>query len=119
VRSFLVPLAEAGELPREGEADLRYAGQSFELTVPLQPDLAGAFHRAHEARYGFAEPRRGIELVAIRTADVTPAPQVELPAAPPRRERGPARVELNGSTLWIPPGWVGVRDGPTWTVTRA
>ena len=32
----------------EGEADLRYAGQSFELTVPLQPDLAGAFHRAHE-----------------------------------------------------------------------
>jgi N-methylhydantoinase A len=119
VRSFLVPLADAGELPREGEADLRYAGQSFELTVPLQSDLAGAFHRAHEARYGFAEPGRGIELVAIRTADVTPAPHVEPPAAPPRRERGPARVELDGSTLWIPPGWVGVRDGPTWTVTRA
>src|SRR5712691_1378773 len=37
VRSYLVPLAEAGELPDEGEADLRYAGQSFELTVPLQP----------------------------------------------------------------------------------
>src|SRR6185437_12937604 len=37
VRSYLVPLAEAGELPRAGEADLRYAGQSFELTIPLQP----------------------------------------------------------------------------------
>ena len=31
-------------MPRDGEADLRYAGQSFELTVPLQDDLAGAFH---------------------------------------------------------------------------
>src|SRR5213592_4505136 len=31
VRSYLVPLEEAGELPREGEADLRYAGQWFEL----------------------------------------------------------------------------------------
>ncbi len=40
VRSYLLPLAEAGELPAEGEADLRYAGQSFELTVPLQDDLA-------------------------------------------------------------------------------
>src|SRR5205809_5097275 len=35
VRSYLVPLADAGELPREGTGDLRYAGQSFELTVPL------------------------------------------------------------------------------------
>ena len=32
VRSYLVPLDEAGELPPEGEADLRYVGQSFELT---------------------------------------------------------------------------------------
>src|SRR5439155_8885820 len=30
VRSYLVPLAEVGPLPREGEADHRYAGQSFE-----------------------------------------------------------------------------------------
>src|SRR6266566_4338738 len=58
VRSYLLPLAEAGELPAEGEADLRYAGQSFELTVPLQDDLAGAFHRAHEARYGYADRER-------------------------------------------------------------
>jgi len=118
VRSYLVPLAEAGELPREGEADLRYAGQSFELTVPLQPDLEAAFHRAHEERYGFSDGDRPVQLVAVRTADVRPAPRVELPPAPPRREHGPTVVELDGSTLWIPPGWVGARDGPTWTVTR-
>jgi N-methylhydantoinase A len=61
VRSYLVPLDEAGELPRAGEADLRYAGQSFELTVPLGPELAQAFHRAHEERYGYADPSRRIE----------------------------------------------------------
>ncbi|MBV8257319.1 MAG: hydantoinase/oxoprolinase family protein, partial [Actinobacteria bacterium] len=32
VVSYVRPLAEAGELPTEGEADLRYRGQSFELT---------------------------------------------------------------------------------------
>ena len=35
VRSYVCPLEEAGELPGEGEAELRYRGQSFELTVPL------------------------------------------------------------------------------------
>src|SRR5205085_4206901 len=72
VRSYLCPLEEAGELPREGEADLRHAGQSFELTVPLTgggggglDDLAEAFQRAHEERYGYADRGRAIELVAV------------------------------------------------------
>jgi N-methylhydantoinase A len=118
VRSYLVPLAEAGELPSDGEADLRYAGQSFELTVPLQPGLAGAFHSAHQELYGYAEPAREIELVALRTAEVTPAPPFELPPVEPLDVTGPAVVELDGATAWIAPGWVGVRDGPTLVVTR-
>jgi N-methylhydantoinase A/oxoprolinase/acetone carboxylase beta subunit len=119
VRSYLVPLADAGELPRAGEADLRYRGQSFELTVALQDDLAGAFHRAHEELYGFADREREIELVAVRTAEVRPAPEFELPRGGRRVVRGPELVELDGATLWIPPGWVGARDGPTWIVTRS
>ena len=73
VRSYVVPLRAAGELPREGEADLRYRGQSFELTLPLQDDLAAAFHRAHGEQYGFADREREIELVSVRTAEVRPA----------------------------------------------
>ena len=118
VRSYLVPLERAGELPREGEADLRYAGQSFELTVPLQDDLAGAFNRAHEAQYGFAEPGRAIELVAVRTAETRVGPELELPAGERTTVAGPAVVELPGSTCWIPPGWVGVRDGRMLLLTR-
>ena len=118
VVSHVRPLAEVDELPREGEADLRYRGQSFELTVPLGGELAERFHRAHEERYGYADRARAVELVAVRTADVAPGPELELPGADPRRLSGPALVELDGSTLWIPPGWVGARDGPSWVVTR-
>jgi N-methylhydantoinase A len=116
VRSYVCPLGEAGELPAEGEAELRYRGQSFELAVPLQPGLADAFHRAHEARYGYADRGRLIELVAVRTAEVRPGPPLELPPAPPLEARGPELVELDGATCWIPPGWVGVRDGTSSTL---
>jgi N-methylhydantoinase A len=119
VRSFLVPLDKAGELPRQGEADLRYAGQSFELTVPLQDGLDEAFHRAHEDLYGFAERDRGIELVAVRTADVRKGPGFELPTAKTKDVVGPAVIELAGSTCWVPPGWEGVRDGRMLRLTKA
>ena len=115
VQSFLRPLPEvdAGELPPAGEADLRYEGQSFELTVELGNGLAERFHRAHEERYGYADRERPVELVAVRTAEVRPGPELDLAAAPPLRVAGPQVVELEGATCWIPPGWVGVRDGTT------
>ena len=120
VRSYVCPLDDAGELPAAGEADLRYAGQSFELTVPLGPDLVAAFHKAHEERYGYADPGRPLELVAVRTAEVRPGPGVVLPPAEPLEADGPAVVALEGATCWIPPGWVGVRDGDsTLRITRA
>ncbi len=118
VVSHVRPLREVEELPPEGEADLRYRGQSFELAVQLGPELAERFHRAHEERYGYADREREVELVAVRTAEVTPGPELKLPGGEQQRASGPALVELDGSTLWIPPGWVGVRDGSSWVLTR-
>jgi N-methylhydantoinase A len=111
VESHVRPLGEVGDLPAEGEADLRYAGQSFELAIPLGGNLEQEFHRAHEERYGYADRSRLVEVVAVRTADVRPGPELELPPAEPLEVAGPAVVELEGATCWIPPGWVGVRDG--------
>ena len=118
VRSYLVPLTEAGELPRAGEADLRYEGQSFELTLPLQDDLAEAFHRAHAEQYGFAEREREIELVAVRTADIRPGPDLDLPRMEQTKVAGPSLVALPGATCWLAPGWVGARDGRMLRLTR-
>jgi N-methylhydantoinase A/oxoprolinase/acetone carboxylase beta subunit len=110
VESHLVPLAAAGELPREGEADLRYEGQSFELTLPLQDGLADAFHRAHEELYGFADSDREIELVAVRTAETRAAPELHLRASSRVEVEGPELLALSGATVWVPAGWAGVTD---------
>ncbi|USZ69391.1 hydantoinase/oxoprolinase family protein [Halorussus salilacus] len=59
----------------ERAVDLRYRGQSFELTVPVETerldadamdDVAARFHEAHERRYGHASPDEPLELVTIR-----------------------------------------------------
>jgi N-methylhydantoinase A len=119
VVSHVRPLEEVGDLPPDGEADLRYRGQSFELTVPLQPDLGAAFHRAHEERYGYADESRAIELVAVRTAEVVPGPDVSLSAANRRTVTGPELVELPGATCWVPDGWRGETNGDgTLVLTR-
>jgi N-methylhydantoinase A len=107
VVSYVLPLAEVQDLPRDGEADLRYRGQSFELTVPLEDDLAAGFHRAHEDRYGYADPGREVELVAVRTAEVTRGPEVSLLVAERHEVEGPEVVELPGATCWVPDGWSG------------
>ena len=77
------------------------------LTVPLGADLAGAFHAAHEERYGYSDPEREIELVAVRTADVVPGPDVTLEATDSYTVSGPDLVELPGATCWVPEGWSG------------
>jgi N-methylhydantoinase A len=110
VRTYVRPLADVGELPDEGEASLRYRGQSFELTVDLGPEIAERFHRAHEDRYGYADRTREIELVAVRTATVEPGPAFELAGRSGRRLAGPRMVELPGATCWIAEGWAGAAD---------
>ncbi len=59
--------------------DLRYRGQSYELTIPLSSDFIESFHRTHERRYGYANPDKPIELVNVRSTFFgrTDKPQLE------------------------------------------
>jgi N-methylhydantoinase A len=109
VRTYVAPLADSGELPDDGEADLRYVGQSFELSVELGPRLPERFHEAHAARYGYADPARAIELVAVRTADIRKTLAVSV-SGPSLTATGPQVVELDGATAWVPAGWGGETD---------
>ena len=46
---------------------LRYKGQSFELEIKqTRGNLAASFHRAHRARYGYAQETNVIEVVSAR-----------------------------------------------------
>lgn len=52
-------------------ADLRYAGQSHEITVVYGPSMVRAFHRAHRERYGHDRPGSDVEVVALRARAVS------------------------------------------------
>jgi N-methylhydantoinase A len=82
------------EAPRfDRGADLRYRGQSFELTVDADdPDeLAGRFHDAHERRYGYRMEEESIEIVTLRLAATVEVEKPEL------RERGGKESSPPGS----------------------
>ncbi len=133
------------EMAREGFApdairlepalDLRYEGQSYEVTVPYDGDPAAAedaFHREHRRLYGHATPGLPLEWVNLRLRAVGPLDKPALPRIPRggaspapallrhagrtplyRREalragnrlHGPAIVLEDFSTHWIPPPW--------------
>ncbi len=46
--------------------DMRYRGQSYELSFPYSRRFSHEFHRRHEQRYGYADPSRESEVVTIR-----------------------------------------------------
>jgi N-methylhydantoinase A len=71
-------------------AEVRYAGQSYELAVPVPPErangrlsaLAAVFHELHERLYGHSDPAAPIEVVAVRTVHSVPVetPRMESPS---------------------------------------
>jgi N-methylhydantoinase A/oxoprolinase/acetone carboxylase beta subunit len=83
------PLVEAAkaELRAEGfspkrqvitlSVDVRYIGQSFEITLPLEPGYREAFDRQHGKTYGYSNPMRATEVVNVRVsaAGVTDKPK--------------------------------------------
>ena len=111
--------------------DMRYVGQSFELTVPFGLDVLSAFHEVHERAYGHAMPEREVEVVNVRLHAIG---SVEKPVLKPetlqesvdaplleRRDgmsfydreallpgmvfAGPALVFQLDSTTYVAPGW--------------
>jgi N-methylhydantoinase A len=86
-------------------ADLRYRGQSFELTIeaekPLEIDkLEECFHAAHERRYGYRMEDEPVELVNLRLTATVPVDKPELKEPPPEGEAEPGRREANFDGEW-------------------
>ncbi len=91
--------------------DLRYAGQGYELTVPLPAGqfspaaVRAAFDRLHEERFGHAAPDQPLELVSYRCQAVGLVPRpadttlASLPGPPDSRAR------LGSRRAWFD-GWV-------------
>jgi N-methylhydantoinase A len=88
-------------------ADIRYAGQGYELTVPWRAEEpAAAFHAAHEKTYGYADGSRPVEVVAIRVRARTAVPKPVLGAEPARRGAKPEQRRVRVSGKWSSvPAW--------------
>ncbi len=87
-------LAAEGFNPRrvkvERSCTVRYQGQSFELEVPWSRRLLDDFHRAHQFRYGYADPRRPTEIVSARVRCTGRVIKPRFTAAPTTIDRAPA-----------------------------
>jgi N-methylhydantoinase A len=82
IDSFFAPLAEqaladmgkegipAGDVRVERFLDMRYHGQSYEITVPYGGEFEREFHREHQRMYGYRDPERETEIVNVRVRSV-------------------------------------------------
>ncbi|PSK88087.1 N-methylhydantoinase A [Murinocardiopsis flavida] len=83
---------EAQGADRLWAADLRYAGQGFELPVPFDPAaldpaaLIADFHAAHARRFGHSDPGRTVQIVALRLTVEDRRPDLPLPHVIPSSE---------------------------------
>jgi N-methylhydantoinase A len=122
VRPYLTHLAEvdAGEFEKKFEgmentaaedlegpeftrrADLRYRGQSFELTVNADPleKLEERFHAAHEQRYGYRMDDEPVELVNLRLIATVPVEKPGLNEPATEGEAVSERREANFDGEW-------------------
>jgi N-methylhydantoinase A len=102
-----VPLEKAARKDMPGSKleryfDMRYVGQSYELTI-----LEGAsFHDAHRKMYGYSDQDRPTEVVAIRVRAIHAVPRLKLKSDQKQKPvNGPALLADYGATIQIPAGW--------------
>ncbi|MCW5980808.1 MAG: hydantoinase/oxoprolinase family protein [Bryobacteraceae bacterium] len=94
-------LRESPEAELERFADARYAGQSYELTIGWdEAALADRFHREHARVYGYANPKKPVEIVTLRVRARTAVskPKLKGPEEGPTQDgpRERRRVHVGG-----------------------
>lgn len=128
-------LKEGVAVGRSRRLDMRYKGQSFELSVPWEGSLDEtvlAFHAAHRERYGHADEESSVLIVTARVVLRCKESPLDVPELPARSSAdgkleavdpsralwrrndllrgdtiaGPATILEDYSTIRIPSGWI-------------
>jgi len=84
-------------------ADMRYVGQSYELTVPWHAtDPAAPFHREHQRVYGYSNSERAVEIVTIRVRarQAVEKPRLISKHAASRRVEKPVVRRIHSGARW-------------------
>lgn len=102
-------LQHEGAVPAvEAFLDIRYAGQSYELEIPLAlpatpehiAQVAEGFHGLHEQRYGYATRDRALEAVTLRLRGRMPGARPSL-APEPAASSHVAEASLGAKPVWF------------------
>ncbi len=91
----------AGDFETERFVDLRYAGQSHEITVPFSSDITSDFHLLHCKRFGYAMNNKTVETTAARIRFMVGKSGFKLPEIESHtgenKETGEKDIWINGS----------------------
>ncbi len=115
IQAQIHPLVERGSAQIQAEGfqqnqiqietflDMRYQGQSFELTIPMTADFEKEFHQTHLQTYGYQRREAAIEIVnlRVRATGLVAAPQMK-PAPTANAESQPAPIDTR--TVIFPDG---------------
>ncbi len=80
--------------------DIRYAGQSYELSVPFTRRFGELFHREHEKAYGYRDTARPLEIVNLRIRLVIPTRKPRLQQERVARNAGGGLI-VKKTTAWF------------------
>ena len=94
----------------ERSVDLRYAGQSFELSISVPPGeidtetlsvIESRFHSAHERRYGHADKTKPLELVTVRTRARGSTTEPDLTVTTPETNTAVSDAVIETRSVWF------------------
>jgi N-methylhydantoinase A/oxoprolinase/acetone carboxylase beta subunit len=74
--------------------DVRYVGQSFEITLPLTTDYRKVFDREHGRLYGYSNPARPTEVVNVRVTGTGVTKKPMLPSVRVRKSSTPTPATI-------------------------
>lgn len=95
-------------------ADIRYAGQSYELTVRWKGDQPSVpFHKEHARVYGYSDAKRATQIVTLRVRATVAV------ARPSLRVRPSAKGRELKRRVWIAGRWRNVLTGSREMIGRA
>ncbi len=99
--------------------DVRYVGQSYEISLPFTANYTSVFHTLHGKTYGYSNPARPVEVVNLRVVATGKAQKPTLkPSAakttpdvvsgkrhPTSFSKGPIVITGPEATAFVPAGW--------------
>ncbi|MFP4081404.1 MAG: hydantoinase/oxoprolinase family protein [Candidatus Aminicenantes bacterium] len=79
--------------------DLRYLGQSYEITLPFRKNFVSGFHKAHQKLYSYHHPQRPVEIVNVRVKAVGLSRKIKMPRFP-KGDAKPQRAFIKEQDLF-------------------